>query len=477
MQAPRPPRSPSDPWTARIGAIDLLTEWDETKHVHIDTLVDRYLSERQGERSERAFLAQLCYGVIRHRNTLRALSEHYCRDPLTRQPRAQRNALALGIYQLAYLGTPAHAAVNETIEAWRTLMRHDAPPAIERGTSFLNATLRRASREIALREEATLEEGLAARDAIHTGRGWVGVEGLELPSIEANRHECLGLKYSHPPEMVRIWLERWDQETLIEFLEGNNSPPDVFLALRRDAVSPASFCARLEAVGVEATIEPSLPGTVRLRSQGSVATYPGYESGSFWVQDATSRRLALLLPERPGGSLLDLCAAPGGKLATILDRDADRSVLACDTSESRLRRLAENLERLRFDVKKVRVSAIPDDPTRLRWEETFDQVLVDVPCSNTGVLARRHEARWRLLPETLRRLQRVQRELLRAAVRAVAPGGDLLYTTCSVEPAENGEVVHDVLRGEPRLRLLEEIEVLPGRDGDGGYAARFVRVG
>ena len=140
--------------------------------------------------------------------------------------------------------------------------------------------------------------------------------------------------------------------------------------------------------------------------------------------------------------------------------------------------MAQNLDRLSLAAG-IEVLEVEEDPERVRIPRSFDQILVDAPCSNTGVLARRHEARWRYLPENLREHQRLQIALLRLAARHLAPGGDLLYTTCSIEPSENADVVHSVLRAFPELRLVREVEVLPGDDpkepGDGGYGALFQR--
>lgn len=465
--------------TARAAALELLTHWDRSKEDFIEKLLHEYLRRRQQSEhrlaaADAALLTHICYGVVRHRNTLRALTERFLRMDLRRYPRTLRMALAIGCFQIVYLRTPAHAAVDESVRMWDSLAaeRNIHPQRRERGRALLNGTLREACRAVAF---ATAEVDPDAPDTLPTPLGWVTVAGLALPARHVNLHEMLGLKYSHPPEMVRVWLDRMDEARVVRFLARNNVPQPIYLATR--GVQADVLCEQLRQAGFAAHTAPELD-MVALETPGPVSALPGFESGEFWVQDITSHRLARLMPVRDGATLLDLCASPGGKLCALLARGGQRRVLACDVNERKLRHLAENLARLRFDVDAIEVLEVPRDPAQLRLQRTFDQVLVDAPCSNTGVLARRHEARWRLSPENFRELERTQLGLLRVAARALERGGDLLYSTCSIEPRENQEIVRAVLRGTPELRLVEEIEIVPGDDvvGDGGYGALLQRV-
>ena len=461
-----------DSLTARAGAMSVLLEWDRSKWRFVEELVHEHFGAHDLSSSDRRFLMELCYGVVRRRNTLRHISELLCHHPLAGYHRTLRVALTLGLYQAIYLGTPAHAVVDTSITAWHDLMRGQwRGQRLEEGRGFLNAVLRRAC-------DSVTHHDLESRDphdpeCVRVADGWARVPGLGLPSWHEHRARHLGIKYSHPPEMVRVWLERFDEETLIGILVTDNTPPPIFLVLRR-GTNAALYRRKLELAGISVAAAED-PQLLRLENPGAVELLPGYDGGEFWVQDATARRLALLMPERPGSALLDLCAAPGGKLATLLDRGDPGSVLACDIGDRKLRLLARNLERLRFDVSRVEVLEVPRESDHVRIDRRFDQILVDAPCSNTGVLARRHEARWRFVPETLRVLERTQFGLLRCATRHLAPGGDLLYTTCSLEPLENANVAHTVLRSTGDLQLVTEVEVLPGPDGDGGYGALFRR--
>ncbi len=458
----------------------------------MEELLRTFLQETHLSRSDRGFLTELVFGAIRMRGTLRVLSEHFLTRPMMETHRSLRAALAIGLYQRVYLQTPPHAVVDATIEAWRSL---GAIPGridqVDGAAGLLNAVLRRACEVIQHVPSETEPTAKEQTQVIRANRAWVRIEGLQLPSEP--HWELLGAQYSHPPEMVRLWLERFEEATIREILDRNNQTPSLFLAVRSDQ-ELESFLRVMGAGGLEAEVvgDSSLP-SICVKTPTPIEQIPGYANGEFWVQDRTARRLAAMLPQREGDSLLDLCAAPGGKLATLLDRGGISEAIACDVSESKLRRIAENLVRLRFDpsgrtprpvgtrtneppLAKVGLTCVPRESERLRFDRKFDQIIVDAPCSNTGVLNRRHEARWRFLPEEVRALTRIQHGLLEAAVRHLAAGGDLLYTTCSLEPSENAAIVFEVLSRHTDLRLVEEMEILPGDEGgDGGYGALLKR--
>ena len=465
--------------TPRAAAIHLLVQWDDRKRAPMEDLLGTYLEGTHLAGPDRGFLTELSYGAVRHRNTLRALSEHFIERPLNDTHRSLRAAIAIGLYQRLYLETPPHAVVDATVEAWRALDPIPGPRAQTDGAAgLLNAVLRRACEAIEHLPEG--EDPPEPRSSLRTAKGWARVEGFVLPAD--HRAEMLGVQYSHPTEMVRLWLERYDEPALRRIMDRDNATPPLYLALRADR-DPSAFLRLLRVAGIEAVqIEGDELATFRILTPTPIERIPGFGSGDFWVQDLTARRLANLMPKRTGASLLDLCAAPGGKLATLLDRGGIAEAIACDVSESKLRRVAENLVRLRLHGEPgqahVGLVEVPRESERLRFDRKFDQIIVDAPCSNTGVLNRRHEARWRFLPEEVRALTRVQHQLLEAAIRHLAPGGDLLYTTCSIEPAENADTIFELLNRHTDIHLVEQTEILPGDgEGDGGYVALLRRDG
>ena len=200
---------------------------------------------------------------------------------------------------------------------------------------------------------------------------------------------------------------------------------------------------------------------------------PGFDEGWFAVQDESAIAAAALVDPQPGQRVLDLCAAPGGKTAHLaaLMRNQGR-LLATDVDRDRLKRVRETCRRLGVDIVETRV--IARDGSDLP-DEMFDRILLDVPCSNTGVLGKRPEVRWRLRPDEFAELAGIQAGLLRRACDRLVAAGRLVYSTCSIEPEENRAVVDAVLHDRPDLKLVEEHAHIPGKPADGGYQALVVR--
>jgi 16S rRNA (cytosine967-C5)-methyltransferase len=276
----------------------------------------------------------------------------------------------------------------------------------------------------------------------------------------------LAARYSAPAWLVARWLEARGPARTRALLQAALQRPPLTLRARgnRDAL-----LRRLVEAGAEAA--PGMGRTaLTVSGAGEAAAIAAVGRGEAWVQDATSQRAAPLLDPRPGERLLDLCAAPGGKTLHLADLLGNGTVVACDVEEEKL-----------ADVEKVRPHLPPGVvlETRLLPREgplpfeaaSFDGVLVDAPCTNTGVLRRRVEARWRLSPADVGALAAVQADLLDRAWPLVRPGGRLVYATCSMEPEENSGVVEPFLARHPDARLAEATEIPSTRDGDGGFAA------
>ena len=245
---------------------------------------------------------------------------------------------------------------------------------------------------------------------------------------------------SFPTALVRRWERRFGAENAARLCAWHNTPAETFLA-RRDG----SF--------------------VKLERGQRVEDVPGYAEGDFIVQDPGTRLAVELLDPKEGERILDACAAPGGKTVQIAWRGA--SVVACEVNPKRRRRLEENLARL-----KLGVEVIPELPA----SQMFDKVLVDAPCSNTGVLRRRPDARWNWNEEKLAALVKLQSDILDACASRVAPGGALVYSTCSNEPEENESQVAAFLARHPDFSLEESRESIPFESGtDGAFAARLRR--
>jgi 16S rRNA (cytosine967-C5)-methyltransferase len=436
---------------------------DSRQHeAFVQELLDRHLSQNPLPSQERRLATQLAYGVLRRRRTLLALVE-----PLVTRAAHQVepwlwDTLCLGAYQLALLDhIPAHAALHETVELAACFGRPGAK-------GFLNGVLRSLTALVT----AEPADGPAA-DALPREHGkYRRLTRPVLPDPQAFPVEYLGEGWSLPTWLVGRWVQRLGKEECYRLGFWFASPAPLTLRCNplrceRDALVAACQQAGLAAEAGEQ------PQAVRLADSVPIREVPGYEAGWFSVQDESAMRAAAALMPQPDSTILDLCAAPGGKTTHLAELMQNRGrIVACDVDERRLQTVPTLAQRLGLTI----IETCLMDPRR---QETppgpFDAVLVDVPCSNTGVLGRRPETRGRLKPEDLRYLVPLQRRLLRLAAERVRPGGVIVYSTCSIEPEENRQVVEAVLRERKSVLLEAEEEAVPGRPADGGYWARLRR--
>ena len=252
---------------------------------------------------------------------------------------------------------------------------------------------------------------------------------------------------SFPTELVRRWTARFGAENAAKLCAWHNEPAKTFLA-RKDG----SF--------------------VELERGKKVTDVPGYAEGEFIVQDPGTALAVELVDVKPGDVILDACAAPGGKTIQLAWRGA--KVTACEVNPKRRRKLEENVKRLRLEVEVEVIESLRCQPQPLT--STYSKVLVDAPCSNTGVLRRRPDARWNWSVEKLESLVKLQAEILDQVAPLVAPGGTLVYSTCSNEPEENTEQVNAFLARHPDFALDATRESIPFESGhDGAFAARLIR--
>src|SRR5262245_46386895 len=413
---------------------------------------------------DRALSRELVAGVERRRGTLDAVIAAYV--PRARVPRDLRVLLRLGFYQLLFLErVPEHAAVDETVGLARK--RRGA-----RQAGFVNAVLRGALREL---ERGSRGGGPGdPRRALDLGprRFRFGRDVFPDPSTSLADH--LAAVHSHPKALVERWIARFGEEEARAMFEADNRVPPLTVRVNRLRTTREGLLQDLRALGFEARagIHP-LAVRVDPGARGLVDSEP-FQAGRFTVQDETAMEAVSLLDPRPGERILDLCAAPGGKATQIAEALDDRGeILACDVSEERLARLRENAARL--GLRSIRPILRARD-SRVPPAGAVERILVDAPCSNTGVLARRPEARWRFTPASLREVTRLQAECLRVGLRALGPGGRLVYSTCAMEPEENQGLVRQLIASAKGVEVREELFRTPGPDRDGGYAAVLVRL-
>ena len=429
-----------------------------------DLLDDRFTRVRLKPEDAR-LAAELTLGVIRRLGTLDAVLSAYSQQPLRDLEPAVHQILRLGLYQILFLDrVPAHAAVDESVRLARATGK-------KRATGYVNGVLRAIAREVAFPREP---DPARPRESFELKPGRACAFPRPVLPLPTRYAAWLAASCSVPEWLAARWLARHGTTRARELCRIANETPPLFVRPNARKVSIEQLIDRLAEEGVTAV--PSRSGrTLRLPLHTVVRRLQCLREGLFQVQDESSAAVAPFLGPQPGESILDLCAAPGGKSCHMAElMECRGQIVAVDSSARRLQRVVENMRRLDLPV----IATVESDGANFAVQHRgeFDRVLLDAPCSNAGVLRRRPEARWRLSDRALGELVHRQRELLSAALRCLKPGGTLVYSTCSLEPEENGELVEAVLRGAVAFRLDEQCEILPASGGgDGAFMARIVR--
>ena len=403
---------------------------------------------------DRRFARQLVNGVVKWRARLDWSANQLTRKPVEGLPRDVRNLLRMGLYQLLWLDrVPARAAVHTAVALAKRRRRGNL-------AGLVNAVLRRASSEAA---------------------------SLPLPDRDGDPAGYLSLAHSHPRWLVERWLKRWGDAGTEALLEANNRQPALFA--RIDARRRCGLAANLPRGAFDPEPVQDFEGCFRIREAEGLFASPAFRAGLFWIQDVNAGIAVSLLDPKPGERVLDACSAPGGKAVQIaLALGSGGLLVATDSARSRLGLVADSCRRMRLEsvALVVQNAARPAFFPGARGQEGFDRVLLDVPCSSTGVLARLPEVRWRRRPGDLKQYAARQLDILQSGYEVLKPGGVLVYSTCSLEPEENDQVVADFLERTPTAELEPAhrffrapwaaacVQTVPGREtGDGAFAARI----
>ena len=457
----------ADPAAQDAGAIGLaprLAAWRVLQAVaagaYADAALERELAAGRLAPLDRALATDLAYGAIRQRRLLDAWIDAHGKVPARSQPPTLRWLLHVGLQQLlSSERVPAAAAVSTSVELAK---RH----GLARLAPVVNGILRGVLRN---RSSDAAPSGDPPPAPRPLPPPW---QGLPLPQDPA---ASLALRHSLP-EWLAVELLGWLPADRAEaFAAASQAPPAVDLRIQADRTSREALLAAFAEAGVTAEARPETPQALTLPAGcGNPRQLPGFSEGLWCVQDRHAQAIVPLLDPRPGQRVLDACAAPGGKttqIATCLQGEGE--LWAVDRSAARLRRVEQNLARLGVGpVQTLAADAAELSSLRPEWEGHFDRVLLDAPCSGLGTLARHADARWRIEPESIEELAQLQSRLLEGLAPLLAPGGILVYATCTVHPRENGERVAAFLSGRPSWRLRQERQWWPGEGGgDGFYAA------
>jgi 16S rRNA (cytosine967-C5)-methyltransferase len=393
---------------ARAAAFDILLRVEADNAYASELLHSEFCASLTA--LDQRLATELVMGVLRWQSSLDEAIARVSSLNLTRLDREVRVALRLGTYQLGWLDrVPARSAVNESVELVKRARKRSAAP-------FANAVLRKLVGDPALRH-SHVDPLLAAADP-----------------------DALAQASAHPLWLVERWAAQFGIETAARICAFNQSPPVTVIRLR-----DASAEVELRAEGIDLTPGSFLTNARRV-IVGDVTKTKAYVGGRIPVQDEASQLVAALVGS--GSRILDCCAAPGGKTWAIADRNPDATIVAVELHPWRA-------QLLRKRVSAADVEVVPADIRDLPLSDSFDRVLVDVPCSGTGTIARNPEIKWRLRLEDLADLRSRQMAILRASVKHLAPGGILVYSTCSLEPEEDESVIEEALRTNAALSLLD----------------------
>ena len=439
---------------ARETALKALHEVNE-KGAYANVALARALRAANLSDMDRRFATELVYGAVKAGGTLDWMLRRYVNRPLSKIPPMVRDILRLGIYQLFFMArVPASAACNTAVEMTKRCSHAGT-------VKFVNAVLRTAARE---------------------------PEKAAFPAGAAQAAQGLALAAQHPQWLVERWLKAFGYEETKALCDFDNAQAVLSLRTNTLKTTREALLTRLGEEGVEAVPSDWAPEGILCQRHGSLDALASLQQGLFQVQDESSMLVAHVLAPVPGDFVLDVCSAPGGKTTHIAARMADRGrIVALDVHEHKLRRVAENCERL--GITSVEPLLLDAREAGARFSRQADRVLVDAPCSGLGVLRRKPDARWRKTPEEIAALAPLQRAILKSAAAAVKPGGVLVYSTCTIERGENEAVVEDFLAQHEDFALECVGDLLPGkkrpetmlqlypqRDGtDGFFIARLRR--
>lgn len=399
---------------ARELALDALIRIEQDG-AYSNLAVGRLLEAHSLSRKDAALMTELVYGTIQRKNTLDFYVSRFVADSARRLEPWVAHLLRLSFYQLVYLDRiPPHAAVNEA-----------AAIAKKRGhkgiAGLVNAVLRRALRE---------------------------PERLKLPERLPPAAQ-IALAHSHPEWLVARWMRQFGEETARRICEANNAPPQPAIRVNPLRASRDALLERLRRDGIAARPSAIAPAGIVLGDGGPPAAHPGFAEGLFSIQDESSMLAAELLAPEPGMTVLDCCAAPGGKTAHIAEKMENRGiVIANDLHPRKIRLIEQQLERLGITCVRTETGDAAMLPGRFA-PASFDRILLDAPCSGFGVIRRKPDLKWRKREADIAAIAALQAKLLDAAAGLLKPGGLLVYSTCTLEREENEEQVAAFLARHP----------------------------
>ena len=435
-------------------AVKILNRIERTDS-YLDKLLDVELRSDELNDLDKRFLTELTHGVVRWKTRLDFIIEQFCKNKFAMQDPNIRNAMRVALYQILFLSKIPHAAaVNEAVEFVKKIRGQKA-------ANLVNAVLRNIIRNL---------------------------NKLPTPDHETDPVQYLSIMYSHPSWMVKRWVDRYGLYETEQLLSANNERPTIVVRANTLKTTADELVKLFEERNIRNTRSKYLENFIKVGHLSGIYNLDLFEKGYFSVQDESSGLVVKLLDPKPEETVIDLCSAPGGKTTFIGELMKNQGkIIAVDKYEHRLNLVKQSCERLGVE----NVEFIPKDALEVDVEPA-DKVLVDAPCSGLGVIQKKPDIKWKRELSDIRNLAKTQVELLEKASKLVKNGGVIVYSTCTIEPEENIEVVKEFLSRHPEFKIDDARNYLPSdivngegcmetyphkHDMDGGFAVRLIKVG
>jgi len=401
-----------EPRQAALDALRLIHKYQK----YADAALHQILATAPNHSANIRLTTEITYGVTRRLRTLTTIIDQFTKEPIAKQPLELRLILAIGVYQILFLDQiPVSAAVNTTVQ----LAKNNRLTGL---AGFVNAILRQVDRE-------NTKQNLVA--------------AIADP----------GSRLSYPDWILDLWQAEYGLENSLALGDWFNQPPTIDLRVNILKTSVEEVLTAFSDRQIGASILPHIPNAIRLKSHvGAITQLPGFDYGWWTVQDGAAQLVAQFLDPQPGETIIDACAAPGGKTCHIAELMGDQGkIYACDLHAHRLKKVQQNSDRLQLTSIYTHAG---DSRTYQHFYNFSDRVLLDVPCSGLGTLHRHADARWRQNPEEIAKLNLLQFELLAAAATWVKPEGCLVYSTCTLNRSENLAIIEQFLAKYPNWQVI-----------------------
>ncbi len=435
-------------------AVKILNRVDRTD-AYLDKLLEIEIKNSLLSGPDKSLLFEIVHGVTRWQGRIDWVLTGFYKGQFSKAIPNIKNALRVALYQILFLDkVPDYAAVNEAVEFVKKIQGQAA-------ADLTNAILRNIIRN---------------------------KEAIRYPNPDEDIINYLSVYYSHPTWLVKRWVNRYGKDDTEKLLIANNNKPSLSIRVNNIVSKLEEVKSLLNKVELRYTSSKFVPEFIRMNVLSNITDWEYFQKGYFSVQDESTGFPVKLLDARPGMRVLDLCAAPGGKTAFIADTmNNEGEIIALDRFESRLKILEKNLTRLKVTC----VKSIVVDANEFEDELGFDRVLVDAPCSGLGTLTKKPDLKWKRDLGDIRKIVNIQYELLKKGASLLKPEGIIVYSTCTIEPEENFEIVTKFLTENPNFQLVDVkgefpkevvdgngcIQTLPHIHGlDGSFSAKIKRI-